>query len=122
MSRIATPSEKVLAVAGIVKALTTELGLNPDPVMVMMTARDIGKDELRVVHDSKPEITWLIPPPVMAALIDAATRIAMGTDTRDMGIMLAAHDKAVADFNNNGCVSDCPPEGHYEECELYAGE
>ena len=90
-------SEKVLAVAGIVKSLVTELGLNPDPVLVMMTARDVGKDELRLIHDSKPEIEWLIPPVVMASLIDAATRIAMGTDTRDMGLMSSPPQPVVCD-------------------------
>jgi len=118
MSRIAHPSEKVLAVAGIVKALTTELGLDPTPVMVAMTARDVGKDELRLAYDSAPEITWLIPPVVMASLIDAATRIAMGTDTRDMGVMLADHEAKVAAFEANLC-DDCgmPAGAHDYEVE-----
>jgi hypothetical protein len=59
VSRIAPPAEKVLAVANIFIALTTEL---------------------------EPRIDEA-DPRVQVALIDAATRIAMATDTRDMGIL-----------------------------------
>lgn len=60
MSRVALPSEKVLAVAGIYKALWTELWTDPMAE---------------------------IDPRVQVAMLDAATRIAMGTDTRDMGLL-----------------------------------
>lgn len=57
MSRIAPPAEKILAVASIYEALKTELEF-PAPTA-----------------------------PVIVALIDASVRIAMATDTRDMGLL-----------------------------------
>jgi hypothetical protein len=60
VSRIAHPSEKTIAVVGVLKALSTELGW-----------------------------TGPLDPIVTAALIHTATTIAMATDTRDMGIMTA---------------------------------
>jgi hypothetical protein len=56
------PSEKVMAAAGIYKALAEELDIPLLPAISL--------------HSN-----------VQAALIDAAVRIAMATDTRDMGIM-----------------------------------
>lgn len=54
------PAEKVLAVVGIYDALRTELGVGgPGEVESALTV----------------------------ALLDAATKIAMATDTKDMGIM-----------------------------------
>jgi hypothetical protein len=96
MSRIAPPAEKIMATVGICKALITELGLDPEPVVIAQTTEPVTPEqwraamksgELKVIPTGQPEITWRIPPVVMAALIDAATRIAMATDTRDMGIM-----------------------------------
>ena len=60
MSRIAQPAEKVMAVASIYRALWTELDAMPIDRM-----------------DSRVQTTML----------DIAGRIAMSTDTRDMGIM-----------------------------------
>jgi hypothetical protein len=59
-STAALPSEKILATAGIYRALM---------------------DELHV-----PEVG--VPGEVIAALIDASVFIAMGTDTTDMGILI----------------------------------
>jgi sulfur carrier protein ThiS len=96
MSRISHPSEKVLAIGRITKELIRELGLNPEPVVIAQTTEPVTPEqwraamksgELKVIPTGKPEISWVIPPEVMASLIDAATRIAMGTDTRDLGIM-----------------------------------
>lgn len=53
------PAEKVLAVVGIFNALLTEL----------------------------PDTVAFFDPGVQAALIDSATKIAMATDTKDMGLM-----------------------------------
>lgn len=53
------PSEKIMAVAGIYKALSDEL----------------------------PDRVAFFDPQVQAAIIDAAVRIAMSTDTKDMGIL-----------------------------------
>lgn len=60
MSRIAPPAEKVLAISSVYAALWEELHLGEGAA------------------DS---------PVIIAALIDAATRVAMATDTRDMGIL-----------------------------------
>jgi hypothetical protein len=59
VSRVAAPSEKIVAVAGIYRALIDEL---PDDL-----------------HTGDPI--------VQASLLDAGVRIAMATDTRDMGIL-----------------------------------
>ncbi len=59
MSRVAVPAEKIIAVTGTYRALVTELGdsINPETSTVQ------------------------------AALIHAATEIAMRTDTKDMGLL-----------------------------------
>ena len=62
MSRITPPAEKILAVAAIYNAL---------------------KDEF---EDSLLE-GFIEHPGIVIALIDTATRIAMSTDTRDMGLL-----------------------------------
>jgi hypothetical protein len=94
MSRIAPPSEKIDATVKIIKELINGLGLDPDPVFVAQSAVPINEEEwrkatepLRLVPNGQPEITWRIPPVVMAAVIEAGSRIAMATDTRDMGIL-----------------------------------
>jgi hypothetical protein len=76
MSRVAHPSEKVLAVAAIYGSLIDELHLIP-PGLPMAEVRE------GVVFPT-------IPPVVTAALIEAATRLAMSTDTRSVGIMGSA--------------------------------
>ena len=60
MSRVATPAEKIMAVAATHRQLMDEM-----PVLSAM----VGE------------------PNVQVALIDAAVRIAMSTDTRDLGIL-----------------------------------
>ena len=68
---------------GIYQSLVSELDLVP-------TMPNVYGPVPGVVYTKKDEpmrIESLIHPHVMAALIDAATRIAMATDTRDMGIM-----------------------------------
>ena len=59
MSRIAPPSEKIMAVASIYKALSGEIG------------------------------DWIVldDPRLQVQMLATATTIAMGTDTRDMGII-----------------------------------
>ena len=60
MSRIALPAEKIMAVGAIYHRVIEEI----------------------------PEVKHLLDEPnVQVALIDAAVRIAMNTDTRDMGIL-----------------------------------
>jgi hypothetical protein len=89
VSRVSVPAEKVLAIKSIYGSLIEELGLDPEPVVIAITAREVSKKDepLRLTTSGPPEVTWRIDPVVMAALIDAATRVAMGTDTRDLGIM-----------------------------------
>lgn len=65
MSRIATPSEKIMAVAGTYKALGGELGWHRTP----NGFTDAERTAMNI------------------ALLDAATRIALSTDTRDMGLL-----------------------------------
>jgi hypothetical protein len=83
VSRIAPTAEKIMAVAATYKALIDELDLIPpityEPRGTPGVAYTATKGEMKV--------EFLIPPVVMASLIDAATRIAMGTDTRDLGIL-----------------------------------
>jgi hypothetical protein len=97
VSRVAQPAEKVLAIGSVMRALVDELGLDPEPIVIAITAREVSKKDmpLQLKADGPPEVTWRIPPVVMAALIDAATRVAMGTDTRDLGILGApgVHDE-----------------------------
>jgi hypothetical protein len=76
------PSEKVLAVAAIYRSLVEELDLVPD---IPVTP---GPPGLYTRKSSEMEITSVIDPRVMAALIDASVFIAMGTDTQDLGIMI----------------------------------
>jgi len=62
MSRVAAPSEKVMATVGIYAALSTELGFD-DPSETMVIA-----------------------------LLNASVTIAMATDTKDMGIMVPSRE------------------------------
>lgn len=86
MSRIAPPAEKVLAIGSIFRALAEELKV-PIESLVM-----VKSDEPPQTFPGATE--WLrgatvIPPNphIIAMLIDCATRVAMATDTRDLGIL-----------------------------------
>jgi hypothetical protein len=68
MSRVARPAEKVLATASIYRALVIELGFDEFPGSA-----------------------------VVASLIEASVRIAMGTDTRDLGIMSDPRPRMMVD-------------------------
>lgn len=78
MSRIAHPSEKVLALAGVYRALATELEGSVDPA----------------------------DPRVQVALLHVSSDIAMHTDTRDMGVMSYLKTTSAAPFLNERC-DDC---------------
>lgn len=84
MSRIAPPAEKILAVAAIYERLIDELHLVPPGVV----PDDHKPGELYLSKSAETKIEYWVPPTVMAALIDASVRIAMSTDTRDMGILM----------------------------------
>lgn len=83
MSRIAPPAEKITAVGSIYRALIDELQLVP-PEWLQPSSTG---GALIPVKGEPMKITSIFPPQVQAALIDAAVRIAMSTDTRDMGIL-----------------------------------
>ena len=87
MSRIAPPAEKILAVASIYSALI---------------------EELPPVNTEDPR--------VQVALIDAATRLAMYTDTRDMGLLARRRAGARVredDPSDHFAYPDDPTGGHH---------